>query len=292
MPFPSGIRKILAGMNITVTSPTGPDTTIAASGGGGGGVASLSGAGVTESPGILDQSGGMDISDTEGDGFTVVTNGTVNITENSGNQNTISLSGFTSITGAPLQLQSFGPTIAIQMNAGAVGPVEIGIPASEGVAYIRQDGALTNPLTVVEGVNDTFIMTSITTGTPLTFTIASGTYSSVGAITAAINAANDGDGNTFNQDNFLAAQSQEAITLYDLSTNEPGTTITFGPTDVAADLGFSGNPVTAVASPGDSVEINGETLSFFGVDAVAQQASDGTLDGVIAALVAYGLLSS
>ena len=54
--------------------PTGPAAGV---------VASLSGAGITDSPGILDQAGGMSIDDSEGDGFSVTTNGGITLSDDS-----------------------------------------------------------------------------------------------------------------------------------------------------------------------------------------------------------------
>lgn len=81
----------LQGTPVSATAPTDgqvlvyseADSQWEPGGGSSGGVASLSGAGVTESPGILNQAGGMAIVDEEGDAFSVLTNANINLISNS-----------------------------------------------------------------------------------------------------------------------------------------------------------------------------------------------------------------
>jgi hypothetical protein len=73
----AGVQTVVAGANITVDD-TDPHNPIVTGTDGGGGVASLSGAGVTESPGDLVQAGGLTVNDT-GDGIQLYAEGSLQL---------------------------------------------------------------------------------------------------------------------------------------------------------------------------------------------------------------------
>lgn len=252
----------IQGINLAITDLTSGDVLeydgtnwVNTPGGGGGGIASLSGAGVTESPGILDQAGGLNLQDYENDGVELITVSVVN------------LSGQ---VGASVSAGSPGAIASITASGSGI----VGVASAPGVPYIIPNDTPTIPLTVVEGVNDTFVMTPIGTGTPETFTIAPGTYATLNDLVNAVNAATGTDSDTF-VDNYQATAFSTDMYLEDFSgSNESGTTISFGPTDVAADLGFSDNPNTAAASPGDQ-------LNFFSSTGAVQQTVAGALSTVV-----------
>lgn len=60
-------------------------------------------------------------------------------------------------------------------------------------AYVIADTPGLDPLTVVEGVNDTFVYTPVASGIPDTFTIAPDTYTGLNVIAAAVRSAVNGD---------------------------------------------------------------------------------------------------
>lgn len=119
------------------------------------------------------------------------------------------------------------------------------LPNSDGVAATAfGDNPATLPLTVVTGVNDEFVYTPIATGTPETFTIAAGTYSTFGALAAAIDAALGISAEAFST---IATASnagggQVRLTTVAISTANTGDTFGPGANDVSVALGFTENP--------------------------------------------------
>jgi hypothetical protein len=155
----SGITLITSeDETVVVTNPAGPTVDLSVPGGGGGGPVSLTGAGVTATPGILDQAGGMDIEDTEGDGFTVNSTGPI----------TLSANGIHPI--------SIGATVTIATGPGA------------GVDL---------PVTVVTGTNDQFRYIPVGTGIPETFIVAPGVCATLPDVADAWAAAVGTDSDTF-----------------------------------------------------------------------------------------------
>lgn len=128
-------------------------------------------------------------------------------------------------------------------------------------AFVVADAPATVPLVVVTGVNDTFVYTPVSTGTPEIFTVAAGVYNTIAAVKAAMgNAIGAAHGELFGT--LIAVDGSGAsITLTASLDNtgiaHNGDTISFGATDVAASLGFTGNPDTFAGgtggSPGSSV---------------------------------------
>lgn len=254
-PTPSGSGTITEltseDHSVAITDPEGPVTDLSVSGGGG--VASLSGAGVENSPGILDQSGGMSIDDTEGDGFDVTTNGGVSFIENGQNGIGISILGI----GEPLQL--FGQGVAQTY-------ISIGALAS-GYVHVSE---LEYPVVVAAGVNDTFTYTPIATGTPDVFTVAPGSYADVADLAAALNAATDSSDTRFDFGDGCGFVAGGVVVFVEMNA---GDTLTPGPTDIlVATLGWD-NPSTATAQS--------DTLQLFGSGGAMQQTITGPLSTVV-----------
>jgi hypothetical protein len=116
-------------------------------------------------------------------------------------------------------------------------------------ATVVGDSAPSTPLTVVTGVNDAFTYITTTPGDDFSdvYVVAPGVYTTVAQCVTAMGAA-------IGQDNSLAfsvavTPSNDAgkIKLTTVATagwDHNNDTITFGSNDVAADLGFTGNPDT------------------------------------------------
>ena len=119
------VTKILGSGNLLITSgmavlSTGAGITygnVASSGGGGGGpsIASLSGPGLTTSPGFLVQSGGLTIEDNAGDGINITSSGIMNVTAASG----VYISSWDN----NVEIQT--NTQGIQINSTGGGPIAI-----------------------------------------------------------------------------------------------------------------------------------------------------------------------
>jgi hypothetical protein len=123
-------------------------------------------------------------------------------------------------------------------------------------ATVLADVAATVPLTVVGGTNDALIFTNEGgAGTPETFTLAPGTYSTLAAVIAALAAAT-GSVSSERFDTLITPSDGGAgkirLTMVALGADDNGDTITLGVNDVAAALGFTGNPDT-FASGGPDV---------------------------------------
>lgn len=217
----------------------------------GGGVASLSGAGVTESPGILDQNGGMNINDTEGDGFVVATTGELQFTSNS--ESGIALAAPQS--GIILSGSAFGFNgngVKIGQNNNTFLPVQ-----GSGPDF---------PYTVVTGVNDTLTYTPVSTGTPDVFTVAPGVYASAAELASAIDAAIDADDATF------PANCQALGNVLYCFGPPPGDTITPGPTDLMVAV-FDTDLLTETLTT--------DFIGFMGSNPVEQQTVTGSLSTVV-----------
>lgn len=323
-PWPNGstITSLIAGTNVTIDDPAGPEPTINSSSGGGtvdsivagsgiavddtdptnpivsttggggglesvvGGtditiddtdplnpiinstatvepVASLSGAGLTESPGVLDQAGGLSITDLQSDGVSI---------------NSINELSFQTTSIINLQLNGTS-TIALTGN-GYGGLISIGSLANSGGQV--QSFGVGLPAVIEEGVNDTFVYTPISTNTPDTYTIAPGTYNNTTDFTNAIGEAVDSDSNNF----FQVATPQPAASNFITIVGAVGDILSSGPTDALLTMGYdSPAPITTAFSD--------DTLSYYGAGGiVGPQVSGGTVEGVIAVLVALGILSS
>jgi hypothetical protein len=297
MPFQNGIKKILAGLNISVTSPTGPDTTIAASGGGGGiteiiagsgvtvtnptgpevtiaatggggGIASMTGAGVDNTPGIINQAGGMSIVDTEGDGFNVSTTvGIVITTAGSGGIEIIAAGDNGGVT-----ISSIGQETEI--DAGglggpiAQGQVNIATQSGPGCTSAAGNQLLSTPVTVTTGVNDTFTYTPVSTGTPDVFTVAPGTYETLSDVANAIGSAVDGASTPFNS----IVEPDNSGAWLALFGGAVGDTITSGPTDFLADINWAASQTFTDMC---------DKLSFFAENGATIQTVTGSLSTVV-----------
>jgi hypothetical protein len=241
----------------------------------GGSVASLSGAGTTESPGLLDQNGGLNVDDQEGDGITLSTNSNLEM------------------TAAFSRLSSLQYVVEIQ-SGGNGGSVAIGSQAPSASFIVAPLGAVILPLTITEGVNDTFVFTPIGTGIPDTYTIAPGTYDGITDVANAMGGALDSSSSPFSAvvENVQQFGSVDELTV--LSNDPPGDILSSGPTDALASLGF--NPSNTLT------EGLTDLLTFFaGGGGVVQQTVTGALStvvdpaakavltSIIAALGGYGL---
>lgn len=100
------------------------------------------------------------------------------------------------------------------------------------------------PFTVTTGVNDTFIFTPITTGTPETFTVAAGTYTSQSDLADALAQATGTGSDQFGD--YLYSYDTGGTDWWlelEAGDNTNGDTLTTGPTDILAPIGFT-SPVT------------------------------------------------
>lgn len=131
-----------------------PGTWVSAGSGGGGGYASLTGAGESTSPGILDQAGGLSVNDSEGDGISLLTNAQVvigsgngtAITDNSANQIALEQEGdggigITSSGAGVLAISSQGGVnvedasagVGVQFNESGDGGITFGNSGAGGI---------------------------------------------------------------------------------------------------------------------------------------------------------------
>lgn len=242
--------------------------------GGSGGVASLSGAGVDTSPGLLVQAGGLHISDTDGDGIT---------------GETASANG--------LLLGAQGPpggSFGVNLFSNGTG-YYFGIAGSAGNAIV---GSLITslPLTVTTGVNDELVYTPVATGTPETFTVAPGVYTTMDELTAALNSASGtssdvlGDYVNCNgggRSNFSGVTYTSYLVFNGAPSNTAvaGDTISAGANDLLADIGFAAGPYTFAWTT--------DTLAFF--TGQGGGATQKTLTGALSAVTdpaAKALLTS
>lgn len=108
-----------------------------------------------------------------------------------------------------------------------------------GHATVTAGSPPSTPLVVVTGVNDTFVFTPAKTGTPETFTVAAGTYSTVAACVAAMGAAVGGSAEAFSTKATPSNSAGSILLTEPTGRNGNGDTITVGATDVSAGLGFA-----------------------------------------------------
>ena len=131
--------------SVTITDPEGPITDLSVAGGGGG-VVSLSGTGLTNSPGDLLQTGGLEVQDASGgSGFTVSTANGVIIEDTNAAGTSIVENG-----AGPLQLAAQGGG-GITLNSTTLVPVTIGV-----------NGTVTNLFVLANDPNG--IVTSLQSG--------------------------------------------------------------------------------------------------------------------------------
>ena len=133
---------------------------------------------------------------------------------------------------------TFSCVVETQSDPFTVGP---GVSAS-----LIADTNATVPLTVVTGTNDTFVFTpGGGLGSPETFTIAPGTYSSIGTLAEGMAVAIG----SLSAEQFVTKVTVEVmgsklalINVVDAGSAGNGDTISFGANDVANSLGFTENP--------------------------------------------------
>jgi len=117
-----------------------------------------------------------------------------------------------------------------------------------GAATVYGDTAPTVPLVVVTGVNDEFVFTGDGgAGTPETFTMAAGTHGTIAAVIAAMGAAKGSvsmEAFTTKAEPTNSSGTIQLTMVGDNGAGDNGNTITLGTHDVAASLGFTGNPDT------------------------------------------------
>lgn len=255
-----GVASVVAGTNVTVDDTDPANPIVSSSGGGGavdsvvagfsiavdstdpanpvisvtgsiGGVASLSGAGITATPGQLIQAGGLNVVDNEGDGILLQSN----------------------VGG---QIVAAGLNAGIQINASGAGAVNIGTSLGSGTLA---DGLATLPLTVVTGVNDTFTYTPLGGGGPDVFTVAPGTYTNATDLIAAVMASVDSGANAFDTFSNFGVLGPNFFNF----NGNLGDIVGVGPTDIFVDLGFGAYDHTYTAL-NDNVNIMGTSISITG----------------------------
>lgn len=157
-----------------------------------------------------------------------------------------------------------GQTPATLIISSAVG----GSLYNDGQAFVVGTGPPTAPLTVVMGVNDTFVFTPAGTGTPETFTVAPGTYTTDLDVLNAMAAALGEFSDPFNtvcdptwNGTLLVVYAQTP------SPDHNGDTLTTGPTDVLTSLGFT-SPAT-FAGAGTNLPASLKETIQFNYDATA-----------------------
>jgi hypothetical protein len=142
------------------------------------------------------------------------------------------------------QLQYVQPC-TVDYSAAVAGPMYL-----SGHPFVVAASAPSLPLTVVADANDGFVYTPIASGTPDTFIIAPGTYTTGLELAAAMGAALDSFSDVFG--NNCPVQwngSAIVVTSYNyLSSN--GDTLTTGAHDVLASLGFTSPATFAGGGPG------------------------------------------
>lgn len=303
------ITYLIAGDNVTIEDPSGPEPTISSEGGGGGGVnsvvagtsiavdstdpanpivsvtgetggvASLSGPGITASPGGLTQSGGLTVSDVEGDGINLVSSSNVELSANGAEGSVVITAG--------------GELSTVNIGQGANGATAVA------------ENAPTYPVTIVTGTNDEFVYTPISTSIPVTYTLAGDVYNIPEELASAMELSTAPDSTQFAAHYNVAPATGISGGGY-LYINSPasgtenvGDTISTGANDALASLGF--------ASPTTTVFNGGDALGFFGapgitlpaaiaaptggtiVDVQARAAITSLLDLLSAASSGYGL---
>ena len=112
-------------------------------------------------------------------------------------------------------------------------------------AHVTGGGAPLLPLTVVAGVNDEFVYTPFFTGTPETFTVAPGVYTTLAALEAAVGSAiGSAHAEAFSTIITITNNATDLVfTSVVLGQNDNGDTITPGTHDVTVGLGLA-NPTT------------------------------------------------
>ncbi len=132
-------------------------------------------------------------------------------------------------------------------------PLQVVVSSSGALALsavCAPDALIALPLTVVAGVNDEFVFTGGGGGDPPeTFTVASGVYLTVVACAEAMLAARGASNERFStlcstRLVFIDPDFVIEVAMIARGSAENGNTVSFGSHDVAADLGFTGNPDT------------------------------------------------
>jgi hypothetical protein len=215
-------------------------------------IAALSGAGLTSPTGLLEAGGPLEVQ-----GPLYAVNG-ASISD--ADANGVSIYSAGNLTAATVE-----PGGLVQVNANGYGTVAIGDPAPSGsVSPTGGPGGGSYPFVVAAGVNDTFYYTPVSTGLPALITLAPGSYATPAALTAAIEIATG---------NVYYSANNAGYEIWFSSNDAAGDTLTTGPTDVLADLGFS-SPTTLAAYPGDA-------LGFFAASGVTIQTISGSLSTVV-----------
>ena len=234
-------------------------------------VPSLSGAGTLASEGVLNQNGGLNVTDTEGDGISLTSNSFA-------------------------ALETTVPEAEVGMAAGGFGSVAIGNAFNQNYALAAGPASL--PLTVVTDVNDTFVWTPIATGIPETFTMAAGgPYTTIAELVTAMGAAVGERTEHFVPSiaNLYGDETLGALWVTEFG-DAPGDTLSAGATNVLAATGFA-SPTTLALRVSD-------VLAYFSATGAQLQAVTGqlsiatlgnlqtVLQSLIAALSAtgYGLI--
>jgi hypothetical protein len=241
-------------------APGSTTWTVVAGGGGGGGIVSLTGPGVTATPGKLNQAGGLAVIDGEGDSILFQSNAFIQMFSTDG-------------TGRGIQMILGIPNFSV--GANGEGTLTFGNGAFGAEAFNNNPVGMV-PLTVVNGVNDTFTFTPASTGTPEVFTFAPGTYNTAPNVITAMGAAIGAtSGEAFSTICSLGSGGENVIGLSLLQTGTVGnnSSITPGPTDITATLGFD-NP--SLFTGGN----NSDIISFFSNTGALIQSVSGALSAV------------
>jgi len=179
---------------------------------------------------------------------------------------------------AAIEAGAYDPNTETFVGGGGTTFSGTGTPNAKGAFALA--GAATIPLTVVAGVNDTFIHTPIATGIPNTLTIAPGTYNSLQELQVALTTAT-GTVEGFNAIfyTYLFGWDQEnmgSLYVYARATGTAnnGDTLTSGPTDVLAELGFT-SPVTLSGGQVGQVGAFGQSYKDTTTGAIFMQSNTG-----------------
>lgn len=175
------------------------------------------------------------------------------------------------VVGSSPALTLASPFVATRLNPGkftSANPVKV-VVSQDGKVTVQStvlaDSAPTLPLTIVLATNDTFIFTPTSGGgTPETFTIAPGVYTTIAECVAAMAAAVGTSVDTFGQYVTPSVDSTKILltNIVDSGIAGNGDTITEGDGGAAA-LGFTANPDTfANGTGGDPGSTQGAGILY------------------------------
>lgn len=151
----------------------------------------------------------------------------------------------------------------------AANPVKVvvsqdGTSAAAVAANSSGNNAPSTPVTVVTGVNDEFVYTPHTTGTPETFTVAPGVYTTGAACAAAMGAALGGSSEAFSTLVLVAVDGGGVLGFTQVVAGAAFNASTIGPgaNDVTADMGFTGTPLFSSGAGGSPAASQGAAIFY------------------------------